>query len=382
MRPNSKLRLGLTLVVVAIVLIAVYSLTRKSATPPAADNAAPANMVSTNPGQPTSARGMMVVALEDIPPGTLITRGMVKLEKPQNGGAVPGDVFTELGQVWNCVSAPVLIPTGAAIHKTDVLGHITRVGVAGMVQPGMRAMSVPINGPGRNTMHDLVHIGDHVDIVASFDQQESRTLLTDVRVLLVDVFGKDYPPSKVAMRGAYKAEPQGDNTAPQPGQPAAPGNATQPAPGAPGAPAPAATPTPTPGGAPPPAPEPSLTLEVNLKQATALQLAMSSGAVIDYVLRPHLPALPATAITTNQPVVAERAVTIKREIAPYAEQKKNAKPAKSSGSSGPAPRIVFPPPSGGGGSVPPLQISPPTYNIPIYGDGQLIRTETVRKPGR
>jgi Flp pilus assembly protein CpaB len=46
------------------------------------------------------------------------------------------------------------IPRGTPLRRTDLLGHITDVGIAGAVRPGFRAMAIPILN--KATLHDLV----------------------------------------------------------------------------------------------------------------------------------------------------------------------------------------------------------------------------------
>jgi hypothetical protein len=267
-------------------------------------------------------------------------------------------------------------------------------------------------------LHALVKVGDYVDVLAAFDQQESRAIAQGVRVLAVDVFGKDFPQVKVAQRGDYKAEPAGVGTA----NPGSPPNATG------GAPvttttaggqstttsAPVSTPTPVPGGEqPPPKPEPSLTLEVTPDQATAIQLAQAASAPLDFILLPR----PLIAVAPQARVAA----SIRPRVAPYAESVKRGttaqkqrsedrmtkmlanafgtvgksvqglsggqSPAASYGGSGRRVPLI---PSAGGdqgsNQVPPATITrtvaeaPKTYLVPIYADGKLVREDVVLKP--
>ena len=246
-------------------------------------------------------------------------------------------------------------------------------------------MIVPI--PSKPTLHDLVRIGDTVDVIVSFDGQESRTIVDNVRVLAVDVFINDYPTTSGAMRGGYKAPPvaTGGGNPPSPAQATSQPNAT-PAPGQP-------TPTPTP--TPAPTPKPLLllpsTLEVTPDQANRISLAMNSGGVMDFLLVPR--ALPSL-IPGTSPEVQAVAVT-RPQIAPYAESKKASGAVKSApaarvarGNSGgeiirydgppiiPMPEIRVP-----GMSIIPAQImSKPTYEIPVFADSKPVRTDVVLKP--
>jgi hypothetical protein len=249
----------------------------------------------------------------------------------------------------------------------------------------MRALSIAI--PSRPTLHDLVKVGDTVDIIASFDGQETRTLVTNTRVLAVDVFGAEYPPTSLAQRGEYKAPPEKVVV------PAAPGNGAPAAVGPDGQPVPA--PTATPSSTAPPKPEASLTLEVTPKQAVAIALAASSGGVLDYTLRPRVaPAAAGSAAASAAPVEEIHEALIKPQLAPYAVKIKasggNAKAAAPAAGAGRSPRrggyasTLLPEPSFGQ-AVPPAPVpqftpGPQTYEIPIYGDGKIVRHDTVLKP--
>jgi hypothetical protein len=279
------------------------------------------------------------------------------------------------------------ITRNSRIRISDLVGHITDVGVAGALRPGMRAMMVPL--ANKPTFHDLVRIGDTVDIIAAFDQQESRTIVEHVRVLAVDVFGKDYPTTSLAQRGPYKAPSHSvENAASSaPAGTAPEANSTPPAEGTPAAngaaPAPTPTPTPTP---PPAAPAPAITVEVTPEQANRISLAQNTGAALDFIIVPR-----------ETPVIAAGAQTrvaavTKAQLAPYAERKRsgNATPnpsGKGGGSRGPRMAEIsgpplLPTPALGSGTTMPAQFnsSPNTYDIPVYVDGKKVRTDVVRKP--
>ena len=381
MRPNQKKKIGTAVIVFGLVIVLIVILVNRngSQTPPATNSVTPA------PGETVSAvsKGDWIVAADNLPAGTLITKDDIA-QPPAKGQAAPPDAEFDPSKVIGCVTSGIAIQKGAPIHAGDLIGHITDVGIAGMIQPGMRAMSVGISGPGRNTLHDLVHIGDHVDIVTTFDQNESKVLVQDVRVLAVDVYGSDFPQTKIAMRGTFKAD---DRASAAPPPAAAPAGAAPAPGGAPGAPA--ATPVPPPNnGQPPPVPEPALTLEVTQKQATQLQLAIAATATIDYILLPHPVVATGLPVSTNVTPIIQNADTNRREVAPFAYLEKHPKPTlPGGGSNGPRSHHATPdfgPPPVFNSSQPPMAIPaqqvPETYPIPVYGDGQLIRTETVRKP--
>ncbi len=362
---------------------------------------------------PNSAR-MIAYAASEIPQGALVTKNMLTMRELPGSAPTTPFVTDPASQAVGFVTS-TRIPKGKLIQPSDdFAGHISQVGVAGMLRPNTRAIVIPF--ANKPTLHDLVAIGDRVDINAAFDGQEARTIVPNVRVLAVDVFGADFPQVNIARRGAFRAD-----------LPSAPAPVVSAAPGA--AAAPGATPTPTPSPAPGGArPDPSMTLEVAPDQANRILLAQASGAVLDFVV---LPARGDAVLVDSGPgtLVGDQsggvgglttisAVT-RPQIAPYAERKKAAGggaagtrtaaatrsgSGTSAGSGGRASRTsrlsrvneTFGPPpvipkanSGGenaGGSAPyqPLPALPPaespTYNIPIYADGRVVRVETVPRP--
>jgi Flp pilus assembly protein CpaB len=410
MRPNRNIRIGLALIGVAVLVWFVYSL-RNILSPPAP---APEvqNVTANITAQPVVARNDSVAfVLKDIPERSIVTRDMLQMRSMPGADAASAVYVLDLGGVEGFITRRE-IPRGTPLRRSDLLGHITEVGIAGAVRPGFRAMAIPI--VNKATLHDLVKVGDYVDVLAAFDQQESRTIVQNVRVLAVDVFGKDFPQVRVAQRGDYKADAQGIATANPPSLPGATGS-TGTAGGQPAESALPPPPTPTPaGGQPPPRPEPSLTLEVTPEQATAIQLAQASSAPLDFILHPR----PAIEIAPQARVAA----AIRPRVAPYAERVKRGTTTQKQRSDERTARTLTSSFNnlgrnlqrlsgaersdrlrrGGGRQVPslpsfdtgtsaqvppatiaeqPKAVEPPqTYRIPIYGDGKLVREDVVLKP--
>jgi hypothetical protein len=390
MRLNRNIRIGLALVG-ASVLLWIFSaiLGRMTSRPRPAevvDNAA-LQPVST-PSVPMG--GASAVALEDIPERTIITAEMLDM-RPLPSDEPSAEFITDLPSqaVGFITRRPILKGERLRRAPIDLVGHITDVGIAGAVRPGMRAMVVAI--PNKPTLHDLVHVGDYVDIVAAFEQQESRTIVQNVRVLAVDVFGRDFPQVKVGMRGDYKAEPRGVGVANPPSPPAVVGAPVSTGAAAPAAPA--ATPTPAPPPPPnsaPARPEPALTLEITPDQATALSLSLASNAPLDFILhpRPNTFGAPEMRVaSTTKPRLAPYSTRLKRQqAAPGTERvarQERIRPERFS--EGPImPPLPRPSPVE---TLRPAPIKPSaprkteTYQIPIYGDGKVVRVDTVRTPG-
>ena len=397
MGSNRKLLFGVLLVVAGLVFWGLLRAINNAGSKPAPT---PVPIAVTPATQPSS--GRIAYATTDIPQGSIVTKEMFELRAKPTGGLTTGFVTNPDAQAIGYITSE-RIPRGAAIRPgEDFIGHISETGIAGALRPGTRAIVIPF--ANKPTLHDLVRIGNFLDINAAFDGQEARTIVQGVRVLAVDVFGNDFPQVSIAARGPYRAEPKGQGAAPV----------------APGAPGPTPTPTAAPGAAPA-RPDPAITLEVSPAQANTILLAQASGAVIDFVVLPALPGgLTADPIivpgaggddsgatgTSTGGTIRSISVT-KAQIAPYAERK------KSAGGGGGAARTTsarnvsdggstgrrattgggFVPPTdyprgGGSGGLPPVTNFPPppppaespTYDIPIYADGKTVRVETVRRP--
>ncbi len=456
MRSTRTIVFGCALIAVALVFWGILRAIRSS-------NAPSSNVVATTTAAPSAlnvsapTNGRIARAAVDIPAGSIVTGDMLEM-KDYSGPSTTGFV-TDIDEQAAGFITRVAIPKDSQIRpQEDFIGHISQVGIAGALRPGTRALVLPL--PGKPTLHDLVKIGNSVDIIAAFDGQESRTIVEDVRVLAVDVFANDFPQVNAAMRGPYKADKPGARIAKADTAPGASGNARN---APPDTVPPEEQPTPTPENLPPL--DPALTLEVTPQQAAAIQLALASQAPIDFLVRPALPGNrsgEATLISDGDTLGAEGAQTLansvtKRQIAPYAEAVKDrtagrtannsnrsgntsngasnggsngSSSANSSGSGGTRtastrnrgsnplpipdfpdvtttaanpPREILPTPfnpasasnsasNGGNGSsngefggsngarLAPR--APSTYQIPIYSNGGVVRTETVPVPTR
>ena len=431
MRSNRKILIGVLIVAGALVVWKLFSSVNGPATPNVAQNPAPLQTVSLQ----TPAATQYVAAASAIPAGSIVTRDMLQMVDIKGDVPVGAIVDPDAQAVGFITRFP--IKPGEALRPQNFIGHISEVGIAGALRPNMRALVVPI--ANKPTLHDLVKIGNFVDVIAAFDGQESRTIVQNVRVLAVDVFANDFPEVNGAMRGPYKADPKGKTPGSLADKPTANTNGSTNANGSANSQgdaenAPPAAPTPIPANAP--RPDPALTLEVTPQQAAAIQLALASNAPLDFLVRPAMPAsnngeavlvgddgMPLDGATATYQNVS----VTKAQLAPYAERKKNAKEfspktsrdalkdfaqgAKdikmamtgSGGYSGPD----FPIPSGNSGSnangmpkIEPVTVpNPPSngtnggstqvapqpsakYDIPIYADGRVVRVETVPVPVR
>lgn len=333
MRSTRTIVFGCALIAVALVFWGILRAIRSSNAPApavATTTAAPGTPGALNVSAPSA--GKIALAATDIPAGSIVTDDM--LEMKDYSGPTTAPFITDVDKQAAGFITRVAIPKGSQIRpEDDFIGHISQTGIAGALRPGTRALVLPL--PGKPTLHDLVKIGNSVDIIAAFDGQESRTIVENVRVLAVDVFANDFPQVNAAMSGPYKADKPGSKSASASARAnTAPGASGSQAGAPPDSIAPDQQPTPRPDKLPPL--DPALTLEVTPQQAAAIQLAQASQAPLDFLLRPALPGNRSGEVTlvndngtpgaegAAQPIV--NSVT-KRQLAPYAEAIKNRKAA-------------------------------------------------------
>ncbi|HEY0076978.1 MAG TPA: RcpC/CpaB family pilus assembly protein [Abditibacteriaceae bacterium] len=385
MRLNRLALIGLGILGLVFVWV-LFLVFRPKPTTVVQDNTADPNIVQVNTGDPAaqgSRRGY--VARYNIPARTILTRDMFA---PDTSGSSSDETIyvTDFLEEGYGYITKVDIPKGRHLQHDQLLGSVRELGVSGALNEGFRAMTIAV--PNKPTLHSIVSVGDFVDVIGTFDQMETRVLADGVRVLAVDVYGRDYEKASISKRGPYSDGPNA---------PAAPAPGATPVPGQrPGEPVP--TPAPQGNQPPPPAREAALTLEVRPEQATAISFAIASAAPLDYLIQPRPTTLAAPQITTAR--------TTKAQVAPYALASKRSaggtaqrdrvttaaeKTLTKIGSAAdswkmPSPGMgtpLGPMPVGGTGGFPtgPMPTPKPrTYDITIYPDGLPPRINTVPIP--
>jgi Flp pilus assembly protein CpaB len=386
MRLNRLALIGLGILGLVFVWV-LFLVFRPKPTTVVQDNTADPNIVQVNTGDPAaqgSRRGY--VARYNIPARTILTRDMFA---PDTSGSSSDETIyvTDFLEEGYGYITKVDIPKGRHLQHDQLLGSVRELGVSGALNEGFRAMTIAV--PNKPTLHSIVSVGDFVDVIGTFDQMETRVLADGVRVLAVDVYGRDYEKASISKRGPYSDGPNA---------PAAPAPGATPVPGQrPGEPVP--TPAPQGNQPPPPAREAALTLEVRPEQATAISFAIASAAPLDYLIQPRPTTLAAPQITTAR--------TTKAQVAPYAlASKRNAggtgggatggrattttvstRSDRRGGDSGgwnntPMPTFGNPLPPAIPGTLPPVTTpaKPRTYDITIYPDGLPPRINTVPIP--
>jgi len=127
----------------------------------------------------------VVVASTMIPPRTMITGNMVELKTIPSDQAegVAADALNDMSQAVNAVSKDVIAP-GEVVRRSHLLGALRDIGVTALVPPGRRAMMIVLTH--KPQVANLLHPGDRIDVIATFDNEFSRMLVEDVEVVSVN----------------------------------------------------------------------------------------------------------------------------------------------------------------------------------------------------
>lgn len=134
---------------------------------------------------PPPPSAQVVVASRMIPPRTIITSDMVELKMipPNQAKGIPPGALSDVHQAINAVSKD-LIASGEVVRRSHLLGALRDIGVTALVPPGRRAMMIVLTH--KPQVVKLLHPGDRIDIIATFDNEFSRMLVEDVEVVSIN----------------------------------------------------------------------------------------------------------------------------------------------------------------------------------------------------
>lgn len=136
---------------------------------------------------------MVLVAASDLPAGTIIDKGDIKFQAWPQDGILEGFVLKAEGIEQPFIGAVVRrgVVKGEPVTDNRVVKPGEKGFLAAIVEPGHRAISVPVNAT--TGVSGLFFPGDRVDVILSHaiaagdvSRNVSETILTDVRVLAVD----------------------------------------------------------------------------------------------------------------------------------------------------------------------------------------------------
>jgi pilus assembly protein CpaB len=135
--------------------------------------------------QPTGAPQQVLIAAQDIPARATITQQMFTIETRNQSVVQPGALSDPTKAVGSV--ALITIPSGSQITQADV-GTTAQAALPVRLQPGMRAVSIPIDKV--KGVSGLVQPGDRVDVIAIPPRQGGQqpvavTILRGIRVLAI-----------------------------------------------------------------------------------------------------------------------------------------------------------------------------------------------------
>jgi Flp pilus assembly protein CpaB len=230
---------------------------------------------------------------------------------------VPASALRKVDEAVNSVTKE-LIPTGETVKREHLLGQLGSLGVGSLIPPGKRAMMLTLRHQPR--VVQLLHPGDRVDVIATFDNEFSRAVLEDIEVMSISEIVKN------------SAQPQN--------------NANN----------------------PPPPPEPLLTVAVTPKEAEAL--ALVADATLNVVLHPKG--------SVEMPQYSEG--TLKKEI--MRKLVRDRAPKSPRVYQPPLPRVVIQQPPSLPIRIEPAPSvkAPPTNTVEVIAGGQRKVVEIPAKP--
>lgn len=311
--------------------------------------------------------GPVVFAKQNLLPRTVVTKEMLEVKRKEKR-EIPEGVLTSMDAAVGSVVGPDVIEAGTMLDKRMLAGKLRDVGLAYLIPPFMRAMVLEMGS--EPSFHNQIRVGNRVDILATFNDEYTRTLVENVEVLAVD---NVVDPYSLDIRGPYTDDAKRQRKA---------YNQTH-----------RDKPIPE-----PPPPPPSLVVAVRPQEAEALSLATAT-ATLDFILRPMSqeqivvetgtpgfaggPAAEGPATRQEAFLARHKGITLD-DLAPPLTKKTtpprpviyNPPPPTRAIPKGPPPQILSPP-------TPKVEVKPPTpqgHQIEII-TGREHRTVTVPEPG-
>ena len=120
---------------------------------------------------------VVVVGGAEVPPGSVVGAGDVRVEW-WPARLAPRDAVSAVDDVAGRVAVVALWPGEPVLRRRLAPDGLT--GVAALVPLGMRAVAVPIDGPGLS-----LRVGDSVDVLATFESEPTVVVAESVAVVAV-----------------------------------------------------------------------------------------------------------------------------------------------------------------------------------------------------
>ena len=127
----------------------------------------------------------VVVAAQDISADTVVSPGMLRVTTAPESEVLPGAATRAADVIHKVTTAPV--NTGEQFVTTMLVDKVTAFGLAGIIPPGTRAMTITVDSA--DAVSGFLQPGDHIDVLATFTQGSdsvARTILQNVILLAVN----------------------------------------------------------------------------------------------------------------------------------------------------------------------------------------------------
>ena len=146
------------------------------------------------PQAPAPATEDVLVAATDLPVGRALSDADVSWQKWPQGNVLPGMITRKQGEELRGAFVRQAIIAGDPIRREKLLrtGRLSGY-LAATLQPGLRAVAIPIDPQGLSSAGGFVQPNDRVDVVKimrdeegrGFDSQSVQTILLNARVLAI-----------------------------------------------------------------------------------------------------------------------------------------------------------------------------------------------------
>lgn len=147
----------------------------------------------------------VVVPRVNIPSRTVITPDMLTMAAVDED-RVPRGALTDPTLAVGQVATQRLV-AGQPVLRTQITDRATAFGLAGIVPPGLRAVTVPVDPV--TGVAGLLKPGDRVDVIATFEVGETlvaQTVLQDVELLALGTHTTDVTPAETTTTTEAKDE--------------------------------------------------------------------------------------------------------------------------------------------------------------------------------
>lgn len=141
----------------------------------------------------------VLVAVQDIPPHTVLTATMIRIAQFRPADAPPGALAAPAAALGSITTAEVY--QGQPLVRGDVSSQASPLSLSYAVPPGLRAYTLAVSATSGDAL--LIQPGDHVDVLVAFSAQAAGGAATTT----VDTIEQDLDVLAVGQRVVGQATP-------------------------------------------------------------------------------------------------------------------------------------------------------------------------------